>query len=255
MKYFNSVSEEQLWNERTTGQLKIVEQEFFRNGNLFLKDNPNLKDEIENILNGPITNQKFKSKTKDDKIAVRLGATALNTGIRKRLKNSTLEFKYEVTFDEGVFYDSNGTKGFDFALIDEKYNVGNFRNLCFGRRAIVDGEKLWTEEMKKKKSWAATNIQIDEVNRGRDLKYKKEKPTILGEIQFGNWALLYRDVLKVIKIEQEEDVNLFIYITAAGNLEKYISDSTVNYKSAKKVFEENKGILSMPIWLIGVDIE
>ena len=66
---------------------------------------------------------------------------------------------------------------------------------------------------------------------------------------------MYRDILKVVQVERDEDVDLLIYITATGNLDKRISTATVNFNKTKKLFEEFKNVLSMPIWLIGIDIE
>ncbi|QBP92624.1 hypothetical protein E1A90_16570 [Bacillus mycoides] len=80
-------------------------------------------------------------------------------------------------------------------------------------------------------------------------------PTILGEIQFGNWALAHRDILKVISTQKETDVDLFIYITATGDLSKALSSSTVNFKNMESLLNEFKNVLSMPVWLIGIDFK
>src|SRR5699024_2677438 len=177
-----------------------------------------------------------------------------NKGIRNRFKNSKLDFKYEVKFDEGVFFDSLKTTGFDFAHIDTQYNLINFRNLCLGRRAIFGGKNLWEETLKSKPIWKklANQLNINKIPFGSDMHFKKQIPTILGEIQFGNWALVYRDILKVIQIERDEDVDLFVYITASGNLANAISIGTVNFSKTKNIFDQYKNILSMPIWLIGL---
>lgn len=248
------------WQKRTSGELFIAEQEHFRQSDFFLNHYSELKLEIELILNGNLVDQKFKIESKDKKgiksYKPRLDATYLNKGIRTRFQQSKSNFKYEVSFNEGVFYDSLQTKGFDFAIFDEIYNLVNFRNLCFGRRSLQDGENRWTQEVSKRPLWRklGEELELDKMQNGIDMEYKKQQPTILGEIQFGNWGLAYRDVLKVIQIEREEDVDLFIYITATGNLAKQISSGTVNFSKTKAIFEEFKNVLTMPIWLIGIDI-
>ncbi|MGH0498959.1 BglII/BstYI family type II restriction endonuclease [Bacillus wiedmannii] len=248
------------WKQRTSGELYIADEEHFRHSDLFLENYTDVKEAIMSALNGKVTEQKFYYEFKKTKrnpyYKGRIETTPLNKGIRNRFKKSKLKFKYEVTFKEGVFFDSLQTGGFDFAHIDDQYNLVNFRNLCSGRRAVFDGKELWQKELEKRPLWHELLKKMNlDTPMGTDLYYKKQIPTILGEIQFGNWGLVYRDILKVIQIERDEDVDLFIYITAAGNLANAISDGTVNFEKSKNIFEEFKSILSMPIWLIGIDIK
>ncbi|QFT87679.1 Restriction endonuclease BglII [Bacillus sp. THAF10] len=248
------------WNRKSTVELYVADEEHYRHSDLFLQNHTEVKDAITFILNGKITKQILNSEPKKNKsFKRRVEAKPLNFGIRKRFKNSPLKFKYEVTFEEGVFYDSLKTAGFDFGHIDNQYNLVNFRNLCFGRRALHNGSELWKTELGKRPLWKQIsnkmNLKNEPVGIGIDVDFKKQTPTILGEIQFGNWGLVYRDILKVIQIERDEEVDLFIYVTATGVLADAISDGTVNFKKSKDVFEEYKNVLSMPIWLIGIDIK
>ncbi|QPW51915.1 hypothetical protein G9298_30260 (plasmid) [Bacillus thuringiensis] len=248
------------WKHRTSGELYIADEKHFRHSDLFLDNYTDVKEAIMCALNGKVTEQKFyyefKKNKKNSYYKGRIETIPLNKGIRNRFKNSKLKLKYEVTFKEGVFFDSLQTGGFDFAHIDDQYNLVNFRNLCSGRRAVFDGQVLWQKELEKRPLWYELSKKLNfEIPMGIDLYFKKQIPTILGEIQFGNWSLVYRDILKVIQIERDEDVDLFIYITAAGNLANAISDGTVNFEKSKSIFEEFKSILSMPIWLIGIDIK
>lgn len=250
------------WKKRTKGKLYIRDESHFRNSDLFLNNYTDIKSSITKILNGPITNQKFDVEHKD-KLKVpyykpRIGATNLNVGIRERFKLSKMNYKYEVTYKDGVFLDSLQTAGFDFALIDDEYNIVKLRNLCFGKRPLFNGEEVWKEQLIKNPylSILADKMNLTVLPKGIDYEYAKKTPTVLGEIQFGNWGLGYRDALKVIQIERDEDVDLFVYITATGNLANLISGGTVNYKKTKtNILEQYKDILSMPIWLIGIDIK
>lgn len=250
------------WASRTSGQLKITDQEFFRHGDAFLDNNPLIKKQIEDSLNITVPNQIFdykKSKTKISYYNRRLKTPPLNDAIRKSLNSFSPEMKYEVMFEEGVFYDSLKTGGFDFGLFDVEYNTINFWNYCYGRRPIYNGSIRWEKEINKNRrtDWklAAQSLGLDPsiLKIGHNQNRKKNKPTVIGEIQFGNWGLVYRDILKTIKIEHAEDIDLLIYITATGNLATYISASTVNFSSSKTIFEEFKNVLSVPIWLIGID--
>ena len=248
------------WKQRTSGELYIADEEHFRHSDLFLENYTDVKEAIMSALNGKVIEQKFyyefKKTKRNSYYKGRIETTPLNKGIRNRFKASRLKFKYEVTFKEGVFFDSLQTGGFDFAHIDDQYNLINFRNLCYGRRAVFDGQELWERELEKRLIWyeLSKKMKLD-TPIGTDIDFKKQIPTILGEIQFGNWGLVYRDILKVIQIERDEDVDLFIYITATGFLANAISNGTVNFEKTKNIFEEFKSVLSMPIWLIGIDIK
>ncbi|PSL36235.1 restriction endonuclease BglII [Planomicrobium soli] len=252
------------WASRKSGDLKIVEQEYFRHANAFLDNHPYIRKQMENSLNVTLLNQDFSSKERKTKTRSyykrRLKTPALNKAIRRSLKTSFTDMKYELTFEEGVFYDSSKSGGFDFGLYDVSYNVTSFWNYCYGRRPIFDGPARWNKELGKRNrnEWklAAYSLKLDpsKLSSGENQIHKKSKPTVIGEIQFGNWGLVYRDILKTIKIEHAENVDLLIYVTAAGNLATYISSSTVNFKSTKKIFEDFQNVLSTPIWLIGVDI-
>lgn len=256
------------WLLTTTGNLIIREenQYFFRHADLFLKNIEPTKTLLIETLQMPLYGLKTKVDTivnkkdkKDIWYARRLKAGSLNAAIKHNLRVNMPEMKFEVLFDEGVFYDTPKTSGFDFAILDEVNNLINFRNYCFGRRAVYNGESIWQKEMKKdyRINWKdlANFHDLESYTKGIDLPYSKTQPTIIGEIQFANWGLMYYDILKTIQIEQFFDIDFLIYITAAGNLSKYISEGTVNFEKTKKKLDEFKNVIKYPIWLIGVDFE
>ncbi|MDM5036140.1 hypothetical protein P4K71_09065 [Bacillus cereus] len=102
-------------------------------------------------------------------------ADSLNKALK--LSFSSIEgLKFEVECEEGVLYDSPKTGGFDFAIFDNQYNLVNFRNFCFGRRAIYDGESEWSKQLKNRKEWRdiAEKLKVPEKEkRGEELYYKK----------------------------------------------------------------------------------
>ncbi len=179
-----------------------------------------------------------------------------NSELRKRL-NSNDSLLFEVYNREGVFYTSNGKKGFDFAQLDYRYNLLQLWNQCFGKRGLYKGEELWESALKQNPflKEAADEIDFNAFERGKDVEVKKEVMTILGELQFGNWGLIYRDLFKLLDADANSGVDLFVYITAHHNLLSYASDQIVNYDDTARVLNEFSHLIKVPVWLIGLDIE
>lgn len=78
---------------------------------------------------------------------------------------------------------------------------------------------------------------------------------MLGEIQFGNWALAYRDLLKTLKANVQTSVDCLIYIVPAGNLEGLLSDGIVTYNKMKVILDDFAEVVNVPVWLLGLDIK
>lgn len=84
-------------------------------------------------------------------------------------------------------------------------------------------------------------------------KLNKEIINIIGETQVGNWALMKSDIDKVERMLDIFQIDLVVFITATDNLEKKISDGTVNYDKIIKTIESTP-YLKLPIIVIGIDI-
>lgn len=253
------------WEKKKTGHLIISEENqiFVRHADLFLKNNESIKKQLIETLQLPLSGLDLSvdthKNTKKTWYSRRIAADSLNVALKQNLRINMPEMKFEVDFKEGVFYDSPKVSGFDFAIFDEVFNLINFRNYCFGRRPIYDGKRKWEDEMGKeyREDWKelANLHQLESHPIGSDLIYNKNKPTIIGEVQFGNWGLVYYDILKTIQITQFFEIDLLIYIVVSGNLSKYISDGTVNFEKTKRALEEFKNIINFNVWLIGIDFE
>jgi hypothetical protein len=251
------------WSSRVSGNLVITEenQHFFRHADLYLMNFEEIKRDILYALQMQLTGVKHVSKETREKGAPffqkRITADTLNFALKNNLRNNIPNMKFEVEYKEGVFYDTPKIGGFDFGLFDDTYNLINFRNYCFGRRSIHDGEERWHRELFHREDWRelASYYDLESYEKGVDVPYNKKVPTIIGEVQFGNWGLVYYDILKTIQIEQTFEIDLLIYITAVGNLQRYISQGTVNLNRVKGALEEFKNIIKFPIWVIGVDFE
>jgi hypothetical protein len=106
------------------------------------------------------------------------------------------------------------------------------------------------------KKIADTILDLDK--NGKDIEYSKsvsDSPLIVGEIQFGNWALSYRDFFKVLKANVQNSVDCLVYIVPTGNLESMLSDGIVTFDRIKKILTEFSKVITVPIWLIGLDIK
>ncbi|MBS2970387.1 hypothetical protein J9317_16695 [Metabacillus sp. KIGAM252] len=246
------------WEARSSGNIHIAEEVYYRNANFFLDSNSSIKTDITQSLSSMLCPLDFRTKgvTRTGFYQKRIGAQKLNKTIKNQLKTNIPSVKFEVEFKEGVFFDTPRTGGFDFAIYDDHFNILNFWNYCFGRRAIHNGNDRWTEELNKRIDWKniATTNSLDQLPIGTDLVTKKTCPIVIGEIQFANWGLLYYDILKAVHIEQFVDIDLLVYVTATGDLASYISTGTVNFNNAKEALEEMKNSIKVPIWLIGIDL-
>jgi hypothetical protein len=201
------------------------------------------------------------SAMRKERKAERLGVAAdsLNRSLRRSF-GATEQWTYEAVVRDGVVFDNIDDQGriggFDIARFDEAANLAALWNLCHGRRRLHDGEATWSRYLERRPSLApiAHELTSDWLE-GTDVEVDRRSPTILGEIQFGNWALMYRDVLKVLAARSEIDVDLFLYIVADGTLASMISSGTANYeKFCKDLVGPFANVLTVPTLVVGVDL-
>jgi hypothetical protein len=91
-------------------------------------------------------------------------------------------------------------EGFDIASFDERANLARLWSVCFGRRTVQDGAAAVAPITSI--SASAPGSLAEEIDAmgvpGQDLVLDPLEPTVLGEIQFGNWALAHRDIMKLL---------------------------------------------------------
>lgn len=246
------------WISNTSCEFYIAEQIFHRNAELVLNSNPNLRSDITNALTKTLDGIKHSTRTKNKREYKGLTADSINKALKNSLK-AISNMKFEVEYKDGVLFDSPKTGGFDFALFDDEFNLVNFRNYCFGKKSVFQGLEEWTSELDKRADWkaAADSLNLPDINEeiGQDLPNIKRVHTIIGEVQFANWALAYYDMFKVLHLDNLADLDLLIYITGTGTLNNYLSDGNVNYKLMENIIDEYSSILKVPIWLIGIDVK
>jgi hypothetical protein len=139
-------------------------------------------------------------------------------------------------------------------------NLLALRNLCFGNLQYADGEARWNKFLEKNKDLqdianSLKKIELKGKNIDNNMESNEAIPLIVGEIQFGNWALAYRDFFKVLKADVQNSVDCLIYIVPTGNLENMLSDGIVTFDKSKKIIEDFAKVISVPVWLIGVDTD
>jgi hypothetical protein len=231
----------------------ITDQYFHHHAKSITASHPDFVEKLTRALSNPITIE-HNPELKEKKDTKRISAGPLNKALRELLSHELPEIRTEVFEVDGVYYEGEATHGFDFAFIDEEHNLLTLRNLCFGNRPYKDGDARWDKyisdnpkisELARVYSATAKNINIDQ---------EKNKPIILGEIQFGNWGLVYRDFFKVIKANLYTNVDLLVYITAKGDSQRMLSDGIVGFKKTKEFLIENTKVVTIPTWLIAIDI-
>jgi len=202
------------------------------------------------------------TRTKGNRERKGVKAKDLNKEIRELLKTMpNNELKFEVYEENGVFYFSEKNSsigGFDFAILNHYNNILALRNLCFGSLQYADGEMRWEKFLRRNPDLVEISEALKRIEeKGQNTQNDKEKtsPLIVGEIQFGNWALAYRDFFKVLKADVQNTVDCLIYIVPTGNLENLLSKGIVTFDKTKVIIQEFSKVLTVPIWLIGIDIK
>jgi hypothetical protein len=248
-----------------TGCDLFVSMEYFHHHAFEIISTHNyLKDDFLGCLNSPIKLDTRLKKT-GNKVSKGIKADFLNIEIRKLLKEiNKTDIKFEVNEERGVFYFSSEKStigGFDFAILNHYKNLVALRNLCFGELRFHDGESKWNKFLSKNpelEEIAKTLINSSET--GIDYSFEELihndslVPLIVGEIQFGNWALAYRDLFKVLKANVQNSIDCLIYIVPTGDLEGMLSDGIVTFDSVKRIIIDFAKVISVPIWVVGIDV-
>ena len=203
-------------------------------------------------------------KTHKDRGVARSGydAKELNGALREKM-NVISGIHKETCVDCGALL-SKGKEGFDFSLFDEEYNIVKLRNAFVGNPGRYDGEEILKTINKRvfkpggstysKREWCKEIASLGGTL-GKNINHHKNRYTIVGEIQFGNWALAEHDLLRLMGSAVDGEIDYYIYITATGELEKKLSRGIVTFSKAVDLFKNNKRLFRTPVWVIGIDID
>ncbi len=250
------------WSEINSGKLFVSKEHYHHHAYEILNTHCDLRDDLINCLSSKILIETRIKKTKSKK-SKGIKADVLNIELRKLLQNKLEnEVKFEVNEEKGVFYFSSEKStigGFDFAILNHTKNINSLRNLCFGELHYHEGEKRWNEFLKKNKDLSHIAKELEgKENIGIDIEFKEQDtdtPLIVGEIQFGNWALAYRDFFKVLKANVQNSIDCLVYVVPTGDLETMLSDGIVTYDKSVKILNDFAKVISVPVWVIGIDIK
>lgn len=250
------------WKKIKKANLFVSKNYYHHHAFEILNTHNTLQEDFINSLNSEIAIEARVKKTKL-KESKAIKASFLNVELRKLLdKKLKSEVKFEVNEEKGVFYFSsikNAIGGFDFAVLDHKRNLTALRNLCFGELHYHDGMRRWNKFLEKNEDLKIISESlIKSESFGKDIEHTNHSnftPLIVGEIQFGNWALAYRDFFKVLKANVQNSIDCLIYIVPTGNLENMLSDGIVTFDKTTKILQEFTKVVSVPVWVIGLDIE
>lgn len=247
-------------------QIYIKEQSFINNGDLMLPSitdaaGISIKESIEEWLN-----QKYDLKESEhtEKGVSRIGYDAKDINKVLRTKMQVVRGIHEETYVEYGCILHSGKKGFDFSLFDEDYYTVKLRNAFIGNPGMYKGEEALYELNKRVlKSNGKTYSERDWKNKitdmggmaGENIPAQKSRYTMVGEIQFGNWAIVRHDLLRLLNASLNGEIDYYVYITATGKLEEGLSEGIVTYSEVINLFHENKQLVRIPVWVIGLDVK
>ena len=177
----------------------IAEEAFFNNGKIILNSMHPLEENIRAALSG---NAQLSFTTRNVKRRGSypgINAKSINEELRRLIKVIS-DINGETHVEDGIFY-HKGKEGFDFSIYDKDYNLARLYNYYLGAKGILNGDSKIYEQNNKmgvgKREWRRT---VDEIkckvpNPNMEYVIEKKQLTVAGEFQFGNWALVYRDLL------------------------------------------------------------
>lgn len=237
-------------------RFEISGETFFNNGRIILSSMPDVEASVRSAFS---SDEVVETTTRNNRGVITSGVTAdsLNVALRRCLNSEG--FRGETHVEHGVFFEDT-KEGFDFMLYDEDYNIANLFNYYQGKVGVLNGNirilDVYSKIGLSEEEWQDRLHQMESATEpNNDYHCDKTSLTIAGELQFGNWALLYRDLFRLLKAVDNPGVDMYIYVAADDNLSSLLSKQTVSYSQAKRVIEEYNSIIKTPIWLIALGME
>lgn len=236
-------------------------ESFYNNGRIILDSLDPLERDVRGALTSTVSMKTKLRKEKKRGSYYGYGADELNKVLRSQF--STIPYiKGETHVKNGAFF-SVSKEGFDFTIYDSDYNYSRIYNYYVGFKGIFDGNNKIVDDLTpkergmSKKMWRDKVVSTSDKLGGYNIDYdiKKSRLTVAGEFQFGNWALAYKDVIRLLNANVNPGIDFYIYITATGKLQDSLSSNTVNFDRINKIFQENAALIPVPTWVIGLDIQ
>ncbi len=257
-----NIQEQEEWLEVRSGKLYAAKDYFHHHAHNVLKTHDETLKELKDCFTSAISIKTTIRKRKNIPY-VGINADDLNAKLRELLVNKfSHAVKFEVNEEKGVFYFSankGSIGGFDFAMINHQKNITSLRNLCFGELHYEDGQSKWDNFLNINPELVDIANELEaRSTQGVDAEYEEsgeEHPLVVGEIQFGNWALVYRDFFKVLKANVQNSIDCLVYVVPTGNLESLLSDGIVTYDKTVTILKDFEKVISVPVWVIGIDLK
>ena len=238
-------------------KFRISDEMFYNNGKIILNSIPDIKKSITDMLSKKVELKTIQRTPKGKKAYTGIKADSLNKALRECMNSSVINGETHV--ENGVFFHTS-KEGFDFSVYDKTYNMARLYNYYLGAIGVLNGDKKIINQYKKlgikKSEWRGKIDALSAaVEENTDYIVEKESLTVAGEFQFGNWALIYRDLFRLLNADSNPGIDFYIYVAADDELSKLLSANTVSYRQAKEVITENLSIIKIPIWLIALGVE
>lgn len=189
-----------------------------------------------------------------------INAKSLNTSIRKNM-SIIKDINFETSVINGSFIPLSQKSDFDFSIYDKETNYYNFWNYCYGLEARKKGPEIFKKyfsDSERKKEWEKYMSKYENDKYTKDLIVPSTSFNIIGEIQFGNWAMVYKDMFRLVAaMNKGAKIDLYVYICSTGLLKTLLSDQIVYLDKAIKEFKENVNNhnITVPIMIIPIDID
>ncbi len=239
-------------------KLKIIKEEFFNNGKIMINHFDELEKDIRMALSSYVSVKIIERNEKNKDTYYGINATSLNVALRELFGNIP-NMNKETHVENGIFYHDT-KEGFDFSLYDYECNLNRIHNYFIGYYGLHNGEieikKIYKKVLQDELEWKDYLKSINsKYPLHTDISVIKKELTIVGEFQFGNWALIYRDLFRLLNADVNPGIDYYIYVAATGKLKKMLSSNIVTYERACQVINENRNIVKTPMWVIGLDID
>jgi hypothetical protein len=236
-------------------QLSIALEHRHRHVDFVLARYPETANDVRRLISGRHA-VALSERRRREHVRPGLTAQSLNTSLKSAFASHG-GWTFETIVEEGVIFDhvspDSRKEGFDISAFDASANLAQLWSLCFGQRPRRDGPALWRAA--KDRLPVLTQEIEDMATSGRDFQLEKKAPTVMGDIQFGNWGLAYRDLMRLLDADAQVDVDLYVYITAAPSLRSYLSDGIVDFRIMTDALAQFPRLIRTPIWVIGLGLE
>ncbi len=201
------------------------------------------KELIDSVLNGLNGTYQVGYVKRDRPFRHGINANSLNEALRNKLAEIPgIGGETDVVF--GSFLPPVHSKGeFDFSIVDKISNFYNFWNHCCGKSGVIDGDQqvdYYIRDEKTKLEWDSFIKRDNPQKHKSHLVVPEHAFNLIGEIQFGNWAMVYKDMFRLVSaINKSAKIDMYIYVVADGDLLSLMSDQVVGLSDAIKRFKEN----------------